>query len=152
MNENEKMIFAKATAAKFCAIAVYVKNNRLMVCDVIEADNIASFIKELVCFSRSHRPYLVKYECSVYLNECRYLRACLIDDNIPVSGYNSVGKYMDRIVSQADWIDKNVLINEKFEDFADQVSSFGVHDEDRDNIAIDVLSDAAIYLRRRCFE
>jgi hypothetical protein len=145
---SDKMIFAKATATDFCAIAVYRKDSDLMVCDVVESGGIAGFIDDVAGMARKHVPWLVQYECTVYVNECRELRGLLLDGNITVRGYRSEGAYTDRIVSQAGWIEGHVLVNERFSGFVEQMLSFNVADKDKTNIAMDVLSDAAKFMRR----
>ena len=156
MNENEndkvKMVFAKATANNFCAIVAYKDGSMLKVCEVVESENITDFISAVSELAKKHRPELVHYECTVYLSECAVLRSELINENIRVRGYNSFGSYIDRIVSQAEWISNNVLVEEKYADFIDRMTSFSVSDTEKDNIAIDVLSDAAWFFRRYYFK
>jgi hypothetical protein len=142
------MIFAKATALNFCAIVIYRNEDNLMVCDIVESENITRFIKDVEELARKHRPELLQYECSVYIDECRVLRNLLYSENIRVRGYKSEGAYLDRIVSQATWIERHVIINEKFISFIDRMTSFNVSEPDKTNIALDILSDAAKYIRR----
>ena len=161
----EKLIFAKATAENFCAIVVYAENKELIVCDVVELpysvrqfanivvpDDIRQFINNVAASAKKHTPELVQYECSVYLSECRDLRELLSKDDIKVRGYKSEGNYLDRIISQANWIAENVVINEEFSQFTQQILSFKPSDKDKSNIALDVLSDAAKFMRRQYFE
>lgn len=147
-----KMIFAKATALNFCAIVVYQNKNNLMVCDIVESDNIDQFIADVKDLARKHKPELLQYECSVYLHECRDLRTALYEDNIKVRGYKSEGSYINRIVSQANWIESYVMVNEVFTGFIDKMMSFNIFDTDKTNIALDVLSDATKYLRKYYFK
>lgn len=156
MKESEdikhKMIFAKATALNFCAIVVYTSDDILIVCDVVTSKTIENFIVDVEVVAKKHLPYLLNYECSVYLHECRDLREVLNKENIKVRGYKSEGAYKDRIISQASWISNNVSVDEEFDDFIYQVTSFSLSDTDKTNIALDVLSDATKYFRRNIFK
>lgn len=149
---KRKMIFAKATALNFCAIVVYPNQHNLRVCDILESESIEEFISDVEVLARKHMPELLHYECTVYLHECKDLRNALHKDSIKVRGYKSEGAYINRIVSQAYWIENYVLVNEKFTDFIDKMMSFSTNDPDKTNIALDVLSDATKYLRRYCFK
>ncbi|MBD8389653.1 hypothetical protein [Dysgonomonas sp. BGC7] len=151
-NTKHKMIFAKATAYGYCAITVYENKEKLMVCDIVESGDIDQFIEDLSFLARKHIPELVQYECTVYMHECTTLRNILQHDNIKVRGYKSEGTYINRIVSQAHWIESNVLVNEIFPSFIDKMTSFNISDPDKTNIALDVLSDATQYLRRFYFK
>lgn len=150
--DKRKMIFAKATALNFCAIVVYPNNRKMMVCDIVESECIEDFIDEVEVLARKHMPELLHYECTVYLHECKDLRIVLYKDSIKVRGYKSEGTYMNRIVSQASWIQSHVKVNRNFSDFIDQMKSFSMSDPDKTNIALDVLSDATKYLRRNIFK
>lgn len=156
MNEEKKdkhkMIFAKPTTLNFCAIVVYPNNGKIMVCDIVESECIEDFIDEVEILARKHNPDLLQYECTVYMHECKDLRSALLKDNIKVRGYKSEGTYMNRIVSQAHWIENYVLVNEKFTDFIDKMMYFSMNETDKTNIALDVLSDATRYLRRYYFK
>lgn len=149
---NNKMIFAKATALKFCAIVVYPSSNNLIVCDVVESKTIESFMVEVELVAKKHLPYLLNYECTIYLHECNDLRESLQKENVKVRGYKSEGKYSDRIISQSSWISNNVSVDEVFDDFIHEVTSFSISDTDKTNIALDVLSDATKYFRRNIFK
>lgn len=145
---KRKIIFAKATAYNFCAIAVYRGDGKLMLSDIVESDSISQFIEDVTDLARKHAPELLQYECSVYLTECKELRQRLSKENIRVRGYKSEGGYLNRIVSEAGWIENNVLVNEKFPSFIDRMLSFSASDTDKTNIALDILSDATKYIRR----
>jgi hypothetical protein len=119
-----------------------------MVCDIVESGNIDQFIRDIAELARKHVPELLQYECTVYLRECRDLRHILLKDNIKVRGYKSEGAYLDRIVSEASWIESHVLVNEIFPTFIDRMTSFNLSEPDKKNIALDILSDAAHYTRR----
>lgn len=149
---KRKMIFAKATALNFCAIVVYPNEGKMMVCDIVESKCIEDFIDEVETVAKKHKPELLHYECTVYLHECKDLRVALYQDSIKVRGYKSDGSYINRIVSQASWIENNVLVNEDFTAFVDQMMSFSTTETDKNNIALDVLSDATKYLRRNVFK
>lgn len=149
---KRKMIFAKATALNFCAIVVYPNQRNLRICDIVESESIEAFISDVEVLARKHMPELLHYECTVYLHECKDLRNALQKDNIKVRGYKSEGAYMNRIVSQAYWIENYVLVNDKFTDFIDKMMSFSINDSDKTNIALDLISDATKYLRRYCFK
>jgi hypothetical protein len=143
-----KIIYAKATVKGLCAILVYKNGAFLAIGDVIKSCDIAGFIHDVGELARKHHPWMVQYECTVYTNECKDLRKLLTGDNIPVRGYKSEGLYLDRIVSQAGWIEKHVMIDDRFTDFIDRMTSFNADDTDKDNIEMDVLSDAVIFMRR----
>lgn len=149
---RQKMIFAKATSLNFCAIVVYRSNGTLKVCDIVESASIDEFIPDVVLLARKHKPELLQYECSVYIDECKALRSELYNDSVRVRGYRSEGVYLNRVVSQAAWIESNVLVNDKFTFFIDQLMSFSTTDPDKSNIALDVLSDATLFLRRYWFK
>lgn len=149
---KQKMIFAKATALNFYAIVVYVNNGNLMVCDIVESEDIDEFLNDVEVLARKHMPELLQYECSVYLHECRKLRSALMNDNIRVRGYRSEGTYQDRVFSQVPWIENHAIINEEFTDFIDNMISFDIANPDKANIALDILSDATKYLRRIYFK
>ena len=149
-NDRVKVIFAKATVYDFCAIVAYKDKSVLKVCEIVESENISDFINELIELAKKHNAELVNYECSVYLAECSMLRCKLAEENIKVRGYESDGRLAARIVSQAEWIRDNVLVNEKYSDFIDRMTSFNPAADDR-NIAMDVLSDAASFFRRYYF-
>lgn len=151
-DKKQKMIFAKATATNFCAITVYPKNGNLMVCDVVDASDIEQFMKDVEVMSRVHDPELVQFECTIYQDECKGLRDRLLNYNIKVRGYKSEGTYLNRIVSQAQWIERRVLVNEVFTSFIDRMTSFSLSDPDKTNIALDVLSDATKFQRRYSFK
>lgn len=149
---KRKMIFAKATTLSFCAIVVYPNHHHLRVCDIVESDNIEEFILDVEVLARKHMPELLQYECTVYMHECKELRYSLHKDSIKVRGYKSEGSYSHRIISQAYWIEKYVLVNDKFTDFIDKMMSFNINDTDKTNIALDILADATKYLRRYHFQ
>lgn len=149
---SNRMIFAKATLRDSYAIAIELKNNGVIVDYTITADDITGFITLIAELAKSYSPWIVHYECSVYMHECRDLRSLLYMDNIKLRGYKSEGTYTNRVVSQIDWIKDNVSIVEDLSDFIDDTASFNMADMDKDNIGLDVLSDATKYLRRYCFK
>ena len=149
---NEKLIFAKATVESFCAIVAYVQDSELIVCDIVTSENISKFLTDISELTTKHNPILVQYECSIYLNECRNLREILSSSDTKVRGYKSEGAYLDRIVSQANFISESVVVDESLSEFTAQILSFKPSDKDKSNIALDVLSDAAKFMRRRYFE
>jgi hypothetical protein len=146
--EKSKIIFAKATALNFCAVVIYRAGTDLKVCDIVESENISQFIQDVTELARKHNPKLLQYECSVYLTECHALRTSLYHDNIRVRGYKSEGDYLNRVVSQAEWIEDYVIVNEKFTSFIDKMMSFNISEPNKANIALDILSDASKFLRR----
>jgi hypothetical protein len=148
---KSKMIFAKATISNFCAITVFGSQGKLIVCDVVESENITAFIDCVASLARKHKPELLQYECSVFADECRVLRELLCKDDIRVRGYKSDGAYLNRIVSQHEWITDNVCPYEEFASFIDLMLSFSLLSQDKTNIALDILSDATKYLRRYYF-
>ena len=150
-NDNIKIIFAKPTTENFCAIVAYKDVDFLKVCDIIESENITDFINELIELAKKHNPELVNYECSIYLSECNAFRNHLAEHDIKVRCYKSFGTYIERIISQSEWIRDNVLVNEKYENFIDNIASYSPIENDRCNIAMDVLSDATQYFRKYYF-
>jgi len=150
---KEKVIFAKPTAHELIAIVAYRDGDILKVCEIMESESLSDFLISLVDLAKKHVPWIVNYECSVYTQEGAVLRRQLAGDNIKVRCYKSESRIVDKIMSQADWISNHVLIEEKYSDFVDRMTSFNPSDDrDRNNIAMDVLSDATIFFRRYYFK